>query len=117
MRISFFILGLLFFVACRKDSNSISVSGLYTEKSPVEGRSQLHFISSTLLVRSETGSNNKDTFNFEISSGKIVITPTWTNQFSGQQFDFEKIDENTIKIQNLYPSIPEAAKSYMIFKK
>jgi hypothetical protein len=45
------------------------------------------------------------------------LTPTWTTQYSGQQFDFEKIDDKTIKIENLYPSIPEAPKSYMTFKK
>jgi len=119
MRQIFFILGLslLFLVSCKKETNTISVSGLYTENTPVFGRSQLNFISSNLVVKSETGISYKDTFSFSISAGKILFTPTWTTQYSGQQFDFEKIDDNTFKIENLYLSIPEAPKSYMTFKK
>ncbi|NBA78854.1 hypothetical protein GOQ04_25095 [Emticicia sp. ODNR4P] len=117
MRQTLFILGLIFLVSCKKDTSPISASGLYVENTPVAGRSQLNFISNNLVVKSETGSSYKDTFSFSISSGKILLTPTWTTQYSGQQFDFEKIDDKTIKIENLYPSIPEAPKSYMTFKK
>ena len=119
MRQIFFIpaLSLLFLVACRKDTNSISVSGLYTESSPVVGRSQLNFISDNLVVKSETGSNYKDTFSFSISTGKILLTPTWTNQYPGQQFDFEKIDDKTFEIENLYASIPGSPKTYMTYNK
>ena len=45
------------------------------------------------------------------------MTPMWTNQYIGQNFDFEQIDNNTFKIENLYSGIPESPKSYMIFKK
>jgi len=107
----------LLFASCKKDTNKISVNGLYSENSPVAGRSQLNFISSSLVIKSETGSNYKDTFSYSISADKILLTPTWTNQYSGQQIDFKKIDDNTFKIENLYPSIPEAPKSYMTFKK
>jgi len=115
MRQIIFILGLSLFISCKKDT--ISVSGLYTENTPVAGRSQLNFISNNVLVKIETGSNYKDSFRYSISPGKILLTPIGTTQYSGQEFDFEKIDDNTVKIENLYPSIPESAKSYMIFKK
>lgn len=119
MRQLFFILGLsiLFFVACKKETNTISVRGLYTETNPVAGRSQLNFISSTLVIKTEMGSNFKDTFNYSFSANKIILTPTWDTQSEGQQFDFEKIDERTFKIENIYPGIPELEKNYMIFKK
>jgi|GEM_PF-925628 len=107
----------LLLASCEKERNQVSVSGLYTENAPVAGRSQLNFINKSLVVRSETGSSFRDTFIYSISAGKIRLTPTWTNQEPGQDFDFEKIDDNTIKIQNLYPSFPEAPKSYMTFKK
>lgn len=107
----------LLLASCEKERNQVSVSGLYTENAPVAGRSQLNFINKSLVVRSETGSSFRDTFSYSISAGKIRLTPTWTNQEPGQDFDFEKIDDNTIKIQNLYPSFPEAPKSYMTFKK
>lgn len=104
-------------VSCKKDTNKISVSGVYIESSPVAGRSQLNFIKNNLVIKSETGSSFRDSFMYEILVGKIKLTPLWSNQNFGQQFDFEKIDQNTIKIENLYPSIPEAPKSHMIFKK
>ncbi len=119
MRQMFFISGLLLlsFASCRKETNLISVSGFYTEISPVAGRAQLNFISSKLVIKSETGSNYKDTFSYIISADKILLAPTLASPYSGQQFDFEKIDNNTIKIENLYPGIPESVKSYMTFKK
>ena len=117
MRQVLFFFGLMSFVSCKKNTSTDLVSGLYTESTPIFGRSQLNFISNNLFIKSETGNNYKDTFNFEISAGKILMIPTWRTQYSGQQFDFEKIDDNTIKIENIYPIIPEAPKSYMIFKK
>ena len=119
MRQMFLIPGLflLSFAACKKDTSAISVSGVYTENSPVAGRSQLNFISSNLVIKSETASTFKDTFNYAISPGKIELKPISSNQSPSQKFDFEKLDDNTIKIENLMPSIPDAPKSYMIFKK
>lgn len=108
---------ILLLVSCKKDTNTISVRELYTENSPVTGRSQLNFISNNIVVKSETGSNFKDTFSFSISTGKILLTPTWTTQYTGQQFDFEKIDKHTITIENLYPNIPGSPQSYMTYKK
>ena len=104
-------------LSCKKDNNSITLSGNYTENTPFIGRSQLNFISNNLVVKSESGSNYRDTFSFSVSVGKILMTPMWTNQYTGQNFDFEQIDNNTFKIENLYSGIPESPKSYMIFKK
>jgi len=119
MKLSLTIAGLLLFcfVSCKKADTDIISKGLYVENSPVAGRSQLAFITNSMVVRSETGSNYKDTFSYTFSAGKIILTPTWTNQYTGQQFDFKKIDDNTFQIENLYPSIPEAPKSYMTYKK
>ena len=118
MRQMFFIpaLFLFAFASCKKNLNGIS-ENLYTESSPVAGRSQLNFINHNLVIKSETGSSYKDTFSYSISAGKIQLTPTWTDEYSTQQFDFEKVDDNTIRIENLYPAVPEDSKTYMIFKK
>lgn len=114
-----FVLGLIVFAlfSCEKDDNTNSISGLYTENSPVVGRSQLNFISNTLVVKSENRSFPQDTFKYSISNGKIYLKPNWTKEIPEQSFDFEIVDGNTIKIENLYPSIPEASKTYMIYKK
>jgi len=108
----------LIFSSCKKEKTSV-FHGLYIEASPIAGRSQLNFINSNLVIKTETGSSTKDSFyySFTADTSKIILTPAWTNDYSEQPFDFEKIDENSFRIQNLYPSIPELPKSYMIFKK
>jgi hypothetical protein len=104
--------------SCEKDNDgNNNLNGIYTENSPVVGRSQLKFSAESLVTKSETGSSFQDTFKYLISNGKISLKHTWTNEYPEQKFEFEIIDENTIKIENLYPSIPESPKTYMIFKK
>ena len=109
----------LIFSSCKKDRITGAFHGLYIEVSPIAGRSQLNFINSKIVIKTETGSSYKDTFyySFTADTTKIILTPAWTNEFSEQMFDFEKIDENSFKIENLYPSIPELPESFMIFKK
>lgn len=110
LTISFFLL-----LSCNKTNTS--TLGLYTENSPVQGRSQLNFISNNLVVHTETASSYSDTFLYTISSDKISLSPKWVSNATAQQLDFKRIDNNTFQIENLYLSIPEAPKSYMIFKK
>jgi hypothetical protein len=109
----------LIFSSCKKDMAPSTLHGLYIEASPIAGRSQLNFINSKIVIKTETGSSYIDTFyySFTPDTTKIILTPAWTNEYSGQPLDFEKIDKNSFKIENLYPSIPESPESYMIFKK
>jgi hypothetical protein len=104
-------------LSCKKNKNAIQLRGIYIENTPNNGRSQLNFISENLVVKNEVVSIYSDTFSFSISAGKILMTPVWTNLYPGQNFNFEQIDENTFKIENLYPSIPESPKNYMVYKK
>jgi hypothetical protein len=121
MKQTLVIAALFFFIfsSCKKDKAISAFHGLYIEASPIAGRSQLNFINSKMVIKTETGSSYKDSFyySFITDTTKIILTPAWTNEYSGQPFDFERIDENSFKIENLYPSIPELPESYMIFKK
>ena len=105
------------FTACKKNNSTTSFEGMYIENTPVSGRSQLNFLSGSLVVKSEPGSSSADTFKYSFTPTKIILTPNLTTPYPSQEFDFEKIDENSFKIQNLYPSIPGSPISYMIFKK
>ena len=104
MKPAFTFLGaiILCLAACKKDNDNGSIIGLYNEQAPVAGRSQLHFVNDTLLVRTEAGSTFRDSFRYSISTGKILLTPLWTNQYPGSESEFERIDNNTIKIENQY---------------
>ena len=119
MKKTFFVivLSLLFNFSCKKGVNTNPTYGIYTESSPISGRSQLNFVSSNLVVKTEIGSNYKDSFYYSYTNGKILLTPAWTTIYSASSFDFNRIDNNTFQIENLYASIPEDPKSYMIFKK
>ena len=109
----------LLFSSCKKDITKSGLHGLYIEVSPIANRSQLNFISSKIVIKTESGSSYKDTFSYSFTANatQIILIPAWTDDYSGQPLDFERIDENSFKIENLYPGIPESPISYMIFKK
>ena len=105
------------FSNCHKDETIITLSGKYIEVLPVNGRSQIEFVSGNLLIKSETGSISQDTFRYEITKTKIKLTPTWPVNSGTTEFYFELINNWKFKIQNLYPGIPEAPLAYMTFQK
>jgi hypothetical protein len=107
----------LLLFSCKKNNTSVISKGLYIEITPAAGRSQLNFIGNNLVVRSEKGSSVNDTFSYVFSAGKITLTPTWTNQYPGEQLDFNKIDDNTLQIENFYPQPPEDPETFIIYKK
>ncbi|TZF83718.1 hypothetical protein FW774_09605 [Pedobacter sp. BS3] len=104
------------FISCSKDNDKETLSGVYAETSPVEGRSQLTFISKNKVVKTESGSSVKDEFNYSISGNKIKLTPTWDNSPS-VELGFKLINSSTFEIEDLYPHIPEYPTTYMTFQK
>lgn len=115
-----FFAGLTIFIilsSCNKNEDkSILPNGLFTEKSPIENRSQIEFINGNLMIKSEVGSSFRDTFNYEIFNSKIKLTPAWTNA-SSSEFTFKMINISRFEIENLYPSIPESPTIFMTFEK
>ncbi len=107
---------LLIFYSCKKSTSS-NLNGIYTEDSPVFARCQLHFLPNNILIKTESNSLYRDSFSYIITNNQITLTPIWVNATRvPSNFYFEKIDENTIKIENLYPSIGFVT-TYMQFKK
>ena len=103
--------------SCDKDDSLDLPSGLYTETNPMPGRSTLNFINSELLVRSEPGYSTRDTFRFSLLDDKLWLIPTSSNQYSGTWFEFRRIDNNSFRVENMFPGIPEAPKTYITYKK
>ncbi|MDB5196739.1 MAG: hypothetical protein JWP88_1110 [Flaviaesturariibacter sp.] len=110
------LLLLLSAVSCRK-SDCFSPRGIYTETAPIAGRTQLNFVSGSVVVKSERGSTIKDGYNYVIANGKITLLPIENNSWGSAELEFEEKGDNELRIENLYPSIPEAPRSYMSFKK
>lgn len=106
----------LILFACQKKGGP-RLQGVYTEHSPVAGRSQLIFMADDKVIRREPGSTFIDTFHFRLDNAKIVLTPAWTNQYLPVEFNFEIIDNSSFKIESLYPSIGLQSGRHMVFKK
>lgn len=105
---------LLITFSCRKQDDR-SLRGIYTETAPVAGRTQLNFVSGSVVVKSEKGSSTKDGYNYVINGGKIILLPIGSNGSS--ELDFQIENNRKFKIENLYVSIPEAPRTYMTFEK
>ncbi len=113
MRKILILLILIFaFNSCAREENTTRPNGVYSEILPVAGRTQINFKSTTELII--TKSNNSDNFNYKIEGNLIKLM---NNQGFTQNFEYEQINQNEFKIENLYPDIPENTKSYMNFKK
>lgn len=104
--------------SCKKYKDSNQIIGLYTESAPVPGRCQLNFITTELMTKRDSGSTIEDTFTYALTANSISLTPIWTSTSAPQSLDLEIIDNNTFKIENLYPAIPiKTTKEYITFRK
>jgi len=103
--------------SCSKDNNPYSLSGTYTETSPVNERTQIEFKSANrMIINKSPQMGTGDEFIYEINGNSIKLTPTW-NTSSSTEFEIEIIGNCKFKIENLYPHIPEASKSFITFEK
>ena len=98
--------------SCDRDEKDVKLSGKYSEITPVANRTQIDFQSNNSLVIIKSG--NSDKFTYQIEGNKIKLR---TDGGYNGIFEFEKINTNEFKIENLYPSIPENPKTYMSFRK
>jgi len=105
---------MLVFTACKKDKTGTFLSGRYAEVSPNANLLYLNFISSSVVEKLEYGFIlNRDTFQYVINSGQITLTQKNTTSI----LEFTILNDSSFRIENLYASIPENPKTYMVFKK
>jgi len=111
-----FLIG--FYSSCNNDddNNTQSLSGIYSETSPVSGRSQLNFINRNTVIKSEPANSREDKFTYEIIGNVIKLTPTWDNTTT-QEFEIEIMNSSKFEIENLYPSVGINPTIYMTFEK
>ena len=110
-----FIIGL---ISCNKENdNLLNLTGTYTEISPVIERTQIEFLTENkVIINKSPQTGTGDEFTFTVTDNSIKLMPTWDNS-SSVELEFEIISDSKFKIENLYPSIPENPKTYMIFEK
>lgn len=120
MKIIYLVKFILLFgiVSCNTndDSDSSILFGTYSEASPVNGRSQLEFISNYKVIKTESGTNVEDVYTYELQGNTIKLTPTLDNS-STTEFEIEILHTSKFKIQNLFPSVGIHPITFMTFEK
>lgn len=108
------LLALFLVSSCSKDDNENNLNGIFIETSPVEGRTTLEFQENIVTVLKQGGS--KDRFEYQISGEKILLTPSWDKTISTEH-SFEKVNNNQIKIGNLYPTLYNSPDMMITFER
>lgn len=108
------LLPLLLFAGCTKDfDDELSHLGKWVEEAPVPERTRLFFRSPTNVVRIDSDGNTEE-YTYRIE-GNTIYLQSEASEVGATPLFFEQINTHTLKIENLYPSIPEDPTSYMIF--
>lgn len=101
-------------IACSKDiDDERSILGTWIESSPVPERTTLHFGENNRLTRID-GDGNSEEYIYRIEDNTLFLSLASGEEGSSELF-FEQINENRIKVENLYVSIPEAEPTFIIF--
>lgn len=103
-------------ISCSKDlDDERSILGTWIETSPVPKRTTLHFGEKNRLTRID-GDGNAEEYIYRIEDNTLFLSLASGQEGSSELF-FEQINENRIKIENLYVSIPEAEPTFIIFER
>lgn len=103
-------------VACSKDiDDERSILGTWIESSPVPDRTTLHFGENNHLTRID-GDGNSEKYIYLIEDNTLFLSLASGQEGSSELF-FEQINENRIKVENLYVSVPEAETTFIIFER
>lgn len=118
MKIKLFSLIMLcFLTACSvDDSGRRNLYGVYSEISPLPGRTQLIFLEGNKVIKKQAGSAVGDEFLYQIQGNVIKLTPTW-DASTQTVHEFQLISNSKFEVENLYPAIPENPKVFMVFQK
>lgn len=111
-------LSFMFFTACTKDlDDEPSYMGNWIEESPVENRTELVFLTPSVVVIANA-ENSVNEFRYDIEGDSIFLTLADDYPDGNTQaFFFKQVDENSLQIENLYPSIPEEEPTFIIFER
>ena len=108
-----------FLSSCSKNddlNNNGKLSGIYSEVTPLEGRTQLAFIGGGKVIKASEGSNYSEEYYYEIIGNKIKFTSIGMDPVTSEHY-FNRVDESSFEVGNLYMSIPENPPVYILFRK
>lgn len=97
------------------EDDELSILGVWEETAPVPGRTTLIFAPNNRLTRIDQV-GNREVYNYRIEDRKLFLSLVSGLEGSAELL-FEQINENKIKVENLYGSIPEAERTFIIFER
>lgn len=104
-------------IGCTKDiDDQRNHLGRWIEESPVQDRTEIFFLSPDIVVLGRGEGSEVEEFDYYIQGDSIYLSPRDKNVY-GDPFFFKLIDQSTLQIENLYPSIPEDETSFIIFRR
>ena len=115
------ILGILLLLmslnqGCTKDiDDESSILGSWVETAPMESRTGLYFAQDNKLFISK-GDSGTEEFNYRIEGNTLFLSLSDAPE-SKNEFFIDLIEQDKLKVENLYVSIPEEEPSYIIFRR
>ncbi len=110
------LLLMLFVTGCTKDvDDESSILGNWIEIAPVEGRTALYFSQDDRLYLKK-GDAAPEEFDYSIEGNTLFLSMSDAPD-SKSEFFIDLIEQNKLKVENLYISIPEEEPSYIIFRR
>lgn len=92
-----------------------TILGTWIESAPEPDRTTLHFAQNNRLTRID-GEGNSEEYIYRIEDN-ILFLSLASGQEGSTELIFEQINQNRIKVENLYPSFPEAERTFIIFER
>ena len=103
-------------LSCTKDlDDESSFLGSWIETAPVEGRSSLYFTQDNML-HLKKGDAVTEEFTYSIEGDTLYLRLSDTPE-AKSEFYIELLEQDQLKVENLYISIPEQEPAYIIFKR
>ena len=111
-----FIMLVVAMVSCTNDrDDEPSILGTWIESAPMPDRTILVFTLNNRLTRID-GDGNAEEYNYRIEDNILYLSLA-SGQEGSSELIFEQINQNRIKVENLYGSIPEAERTFIIFER
>ncbi|MGB7841280.1 MAG: hypothetical protein WBL21_00710 [Salinimicrobium sp.] len=103
-------------LGCTKDmDDESSILGSWIETAPVEGRTILYFSQDQKIHLTKADAASEE-FDYRIEGNTLYLFKSDT---PGEKTEFfiDLLEQNRLKVENLYVSIPETEPTYIIFRR
>ena len=100
------LLTLIFITSCSDNEiDNNSPNGKWIENTPENSRTELLFSATNNILKRDTKGNSEDEYIYKIENGKIYLTSYLCSTVITTEHYFNQINDKTLEVGNLYPSV------------